>query len=61
MAIQLEAVFEGGVLRPLQQLNLAEKQHVLLTISDLPVPGVASSRQQEVEWLKAHSEEYLGE
>ena len=61
MAQQLEAVFEGGILRPLQPLMLAEQQHVLLTISDLPGAEAASTRHQELEWLKAHSEEHLGE
>jgi predicted DNA-binding antitoxin AbrB/MazE fold protein len=36
MLRQLEAIFEDGVLRPLEPLSLAEKQHVRLTISDVP-------------------------
>ena len=31
----LEAVVEGGLLRPLKQLDLLEQQHVLVTIVEL--------------------------
>lgn len=33
MATQIEAVFEDGVLRPLEPLSLADRQRVTLTIS----------------------------
>jgi predicted DNA-binding antitoxin AbrB/MazE fold protein len=33
MTTQLHAVYENGVLRPLQPLDLAERQRVLITIS----------------------------
>lgn len=36
MTTQLEAVFQGGVLRPLQPLGLLENQKVSLTIATLP-------------------------
>lgn len=36
MATQLEAVFQGGVLRLLQPLGLLEDQKVSLTITTLP-------------------------
>ena len=36
MTRQLEAVFQGGVLRPLQPLGLLENQKVSLTIATLP-------------------------
>lgn len=36
MTRQLEAVFQGGVLRPLQPLGLLENQKVSLTITTLP-------------------------
>jgi predicted DNA-binding antitoxin AbrB/MazE fold protein len=32
MTIQLQAIFENGVLRPLQPLHLAERQRVTITI-----------------------------
>ena len=61
MALQLEAVFEDGVLRPLQPLQLQEKQHVILTIVDLPTVKISNSRQVEQEWLKVNASLYLGE
>ena len=36
MTRQLEAVFQGGVLRPLQPLNLAEDQKVFVTVATIP-------------------------
>jgi predicted DNA-binding antitoxin AbrB/MazE fold protein len=39
MIQEVEAVYEGGVLRPLRPLSLAERQRVRLTISDSAVIG----------------------
>jgi predicted DNA-binding antitoxin AbrB/MazE fold protein len=61
MTRQLEAVFEHGVLRPLEPLALPEMQHVLLTITDVPAAPGYNSRQAEQEWLKEHEHEYLGQ
>ena len=36
MSEQLEAVYENGVLRPLQPLALADRQHVLVTVNEIP-------------------------
>jgi predicted DNA-binding antitoxin AbrB/MazE fold protein len=36
MALTFEAVFENGVLRPLERLALPNLQHVLVTISAAP-------------------------
>jgi predicted DNA-binding antitoxin AbrB/MazE fold protein len=33
MAITFEAVYENGVLRPLESVALADLQHVLVTVS----------------------------
>jgi predicted DNA-binding antitoxin AbrB/MazE fold protein len=35
MSRQLEAVYENGVLRPLEPLGLADQQHVLVTVSEI--------------------------
>src|SRR5581483_12057669 len=56
-----EAVFEGGLLRPLEPLSLQEKEHVLLTITEVPARHEVSSRLPEQEWLRQHSEEYAGQ
>ena len=61
MTRQLEAVFEHGVLRPVEPLSLPENQRVLLTIADVPAVDVVSSRQAEMEWLKANAHRYLGQ
>jgi predicted DNA-binding antitoxin AbrB/MazE fold protein len=68
MVQQLEAVFEQGVLRPLEPLSLTENQHVLVTISDIKVAEEASTRidetsarVEEQEWLGIHSGEYRGQ
>ena len=34
MSRQIEAIYENGVLRPLEPLNLDEYQHVTITIAD---------------------------
>jgi len=61
MVRQLEAVFEKGVLRPLEPLSLAEKQHVLVTITDVPRNEATFARREEQEWLSAHGHEYRGQ
>ncbi len=35
MTVQLEAIYQSGVLRPLQQLDLRENQRVAVTVSDI--------------------------
>jgi predicted DNA-binding antitoxin AbrB/MazE fold protein len=42
MTKQVEAVYENGLLRPLEPLPLVEQQHVQVTISDLPPDSLAS-------------------
>ena len=60
MTQQVEAVFEEGVLRPLEPISLSEHQVVLLTISDVPQPAAINHRHAEQQWLKDHSNEYRG-
>jgi predicted DNA-binding antitoxin AbrB/MazE fold protein len=49
-----EAVYENGVLRPLETLAISNMQHVLVTISDVPATtaDVASYFEPE-EWEAA--------
>jgi predicted DNA-binding antitoxin AbrB/MazE fold protein len=65
MVKQLEAVFEHGVLRPLEPLSLTENQRVLVTVKDIQVPEqvpeVTSERKAELEWLDVHGGEYRGQ
>ncbi len=61
MMRQLEAVFEKGLLRPMEPLRLEESQRVFLTITDVPVAAPVHARKDEMEWLGAHPNDYRGE
>ncbi len=61
MMEQLEAVHEGGVLLPLAPLALAESQHVLLTITNVPEAQADTSRAAEQEWIRLHGADFCGE
>jgi predicted DNA-binding antitoxin AbrB/MazE fold protein len=61
MKRQLEAVFEHGVLRPLEPLALEEQQHVLLTITDVAPPVAVFERKAEEEWVRRHEAGYRGQ
>ena len=56
MTKQVEAVFEHGVLRPLEPLPFADNERLLLTVSDLP--KATGNRVQELGWLALHAIEY---
>ena len=70
MARQLDAVYEQGVLRPLEPLALPEHQRVRLTLEDQAWPqnGSTSSmepatnhRREEFLWLANQSGPYAGQ
>jgi predicted DNA-binding antitoxin AbrB/MazE fold protein len=52
MTQQVEAVYEHGVLRPLEPLTLAESQRVKLTIST-PDAGRYPPDMEFLEWARA--------
>jgi hypothetical protein len=56
-----EAIFEDGLLRPLGPLTLQDKQHVLLTITDVSAADANHGPVPEQEWLRAHGQEYSGQ
>ena len=68
MVRQLEAVFEHGVLRPLEPLSLGESQRVRLTLDDQPLmqnrntpvqdAAPINDRREEFLWLANHSGPY---
>ena len=65
MAVQVEAVFENGVLRPLAPLKLKDRQHVTITV-DLAADGEATPvafnpRYAEMQWIRENAGRYLGE
>ncbi len=62
MVRELEAIYEEGVLRPLEPLVLPNKQRVLLTVRDVPNrPDLVNHRGEEMEWLRNHATEYAGQ
>ena len=67
MARQLEAVYEHGVLRPLEPLTLPEHQHVRLTLEEKPArlswksTEPVNERREEMQWLAKESGPYAGE
>ena len=67
MPRQLEAIYEHGVLRPLEPLVLPEHQRVRLTLEERPAKLSCEStepvneRGQELRWLAKESEPYAGE
>ena len=46
MTREVEAVYENGMLRPLEPLPLAEHQHVKVTVSEIPGDPLASMIDQ---------------
>ena len=67
MARHLEAIYEQGVLRPLEPLVLEEHQRVRLTIEESPARLIWESgepvneRREELKWLATGSGPYAGE
>lgn len=66
MARELTAIYERGVLRPLEPLSLPEHQRVRLTIADdqpqeqSPAEPV-NERREEIRWFAEESEAYAGQ
>jgi predicted DNA-binding antitoxin AbrB/MazE fold protein len=67
MSRQLEAVYEHGILRPLEPLVLPEHQRVRLTLEERPAISSWEStepineRREELRWLAKESGPYAGE
>ena len=45
-----QAVYEDGLLRPLEALNLRNRQHVQVTIAEVLAPGDAAGCFEPDEW-----------
>jgi predicted DNA-binding antitoxin AbrB/MazE fold protein len=57
MPRQIEAVYENGVLRPLQPLDLAEHEHVVVSVMKNSASGRASLAIDYIEGLRrAHQD-----
>lgn len=66
MVLEIEAVYEDGVLRPLGPLALAEHQKVHVTVSDVPkiradFADESSLRRAQTQWRREHAHKYRGE
>jgi len=53
----VEAVYEHGILRPLENPGLADGQHVQVTISDLAELAGASDCFEPAEWAAAREDD----
>jgi len=67
MARHLEAVYEQGILRPLEPLFLPEHQLVRLTLEEPAAPiswqsaKPVNERREEMQWLAKRSHPYAGQ
>ena len=67
MPRQLEAIYEHGVLRPLEPLVLSEHQRVRLTLEERPArlswesSEPIDEQREELLWLARQSDPYAGE
>jgi predicted DNA-binding antitoxin AbrB/MazE fold protein len=53
MSLRVEAVYENGVLRPLQPLELSEHEHVIVNV----LKSQAETSQLDVEYIESVREE----
>lgn len=65
MVHHLDAIYESGVLRPLEPLELNERQRVRLIVDDAPSAAekreIDYHRNEEQDWIRAHAKKYPGE
>jgi predicted DNA-binding antitoxin AbrB/MazE fold protein len=67
MVRELEAIYEQGLLRPLEPLTLKENQVVRLTVDDKSADKPQAEREgvllrkEEFEWLAKNGETYAGQ
>lgn len=59
MVRQLEAVYEDGMLRPIEPLSLRQNQRVTLIVDD--GAPLAEAGSAEMAWLKANGHRYAGQ
>ena len=52
MPLQVDAVYENGVLRPLQPLDLREHEHVLVSVVKTGVAGRSNLAVEYIEKIK---------
>ena len=52
MPLEVDAVYENGVLRPLQPLDLREHEHVVVSVVKATTPGRSSLDVEYIERIK---------
>ena len=57
MPLQVDAVYENGVLRPLQPLDLREHEHVLVSVVKAAVQGSSNLSVEYIEGVKRELQE----
>ncbi len=55
MPLQVDAVYENGVLRPLQPLDLQEHEHVVMSVVKTTAPERSSLAVEYIEKIKKGS------
>ena len=60
MTRQVEAVFEDGVLKPVEPLPFAERQRVVVTV-EVPEQEQSAHRKAEMEWIGANAHRHRGQ
>jgi predicted DNA-binding antitoxin AbrB/MazE fold protein len=62
MTREVEAIYEDGVLKPVEPLQLAEKQRVKVRVSDmLDRSENSGARHEEMAWIGKNAHRYKGE
>lgn len=66
MTRHLEAIYENGVLRPLEPLALEDQQRVRVTVEDAapaaaPKPMSSNPRTEEMRWIGENKRSYAGQ
>jgi predicted DNA-binding antitoxin AbrB/MazE fold protein len=57
MPLQVDAVYENGVLRPLQPLDLSEHEHVLVSVVKAATSGRSSLAVEYIERIKREQQD----
>ena len=57
MPFQIDAVYENGVLRPLQPLDLTEHEHVVVSVVKAAAPGRSSLAVEYIERIKREQQD----
>jgi predicted DNA-binding antitoxin AbrB/MazE fold protein len=62
MTREVEAIYEDGVLKPVEPLHLAEKQRVKVTVNDSPGDVEhPNARKAEMAWIGENAHLYKGQ